>query len=68
MWKTILTIAVQLGLGNWAKRKARELAGKLEDKARERFDRVITSAQEKAHADYSKAIDKAESLYRVGTK
>lgn len=66
MWKTILILAVKLGLEDWAKRKAAELAAKIEAEARDRFDQLLKSAHAQAVKKYEAAIEKADSISKAG--
>ena len=48
MWGWILKAALAIGLDQWAKRKAIELAKKLKKKAEARAERVLEAVGEKA--------------------
>lgn len=47
MWKLALSLAIKFGLGDWAKRKAVELAGKLKKKATAKADGLLETVGEK---------------------
>lgn len=67
MWKWILTAAVQLGLKDWAKKKAVALAAKIKSKAVKKADAIVESVGEKVAPPGSIIVREDRDTLRPGS-
>lgn len=66
MWKLALSLAVKFGLGDWAKRKAVDLAGKLKNRAAKKADGLLESVGEKVMPAGSIIVREDKDTLRPG--